>query len=344
MWSEAECTVLMRRIGLLLSTWVLARICETLRNIVRAIDIDAAAEGAVAGKAPGIQEPSVPMASKPTLVAGYSCPKMPMGAGVDHSWTPCDASHFRVRCGPNYPKLGRKEASGPALGEVVAMDTLRMKKKCFRLMATGHIALPEPSPDWDETYPEFLVVNQMLPVHFNSALVAGEHADGETVALVFYVRLKRGLSAWRSDRDPEGAEQLLRRFLLRADQDAAIAHAFKEIGRIEDFGELEGVLPSSVLSLLKRFNGKPVLTRPEHSFYRDPQNRFFECDIDGHRYKYLTRTAVHKSLPCCKHLKLEAGFVVEARKEAEMPEVMALCCVLHKLQLDKFAAFPPPPQ
>jgi hypothetical protein len=43
--------------------------------------------------------------------------------------------------------------------------------------------------------------------------------DGETFHLISYVRLSPGLAPdWKSDRDPEGPEELLKRFLLRADQ------------------------------------------------------------------------------------------------------------------------------
>ena len=103
--------------------------------------------------------------------------------------------------------------SASALGEVVAVDVLRTDHKIFNLLALNHIALPPATPGWDETYPEFFVINQMLPVRFNKALFPGAgNDDGETFNLIVYVRLppKLGLG-WSADKEPCGAEELLKR-------------------------------------------------------------------------------------------------------------------------------------
>ena len=87
--------------------------------------------------------------------------------------------------------------------------------------------------------------------------------------------------------------------------------------------------------------GKPVLTRPEHYFHRDPQNRYFGIDLDGHRYKYMTRTALHKGLQHVERVQMGFGYVVEARKEVEMPEVMLCACEILMYEKASCAAFPP---
>jgi hypothetical protein len=61
--------------------------------------------------------------------------------------------------------------------------------------------------------------------------------------------------------------------------------------------EVGAKLPSPIMKLLRRFNGKPVLTRPEHTFYRGKGNAYLEISMDGHRYSYATRAAVRAS-PC----------------------------------------------
>lgn len=107
------------------------------------------------------------------------------------------------------------------------------------------------------------------------------------------MRLPPGIGAeWRGDEDPVGAAQLLRRFLLRAEQDETIALALKEIGMLANLDEVSALLPSAIDKVLRRFNGKPVLTRPEHRFYRAKDNAYLEIDLDAHRYSYATRTAV----------------------------------------------------
>ena len=259
------------------------------------------------------------------------------------AWTELGAEAFRVRCGPNYRKNGNKEPSAPALGRVVAVDSLRSECKIFNFLALNHIALPEPTPGWREPYPEFLVINQMLPVHFHNSFLTTEATDGETLHLILYVRLKAALAPnYSGDAEPRDAEELLKRFLLRADQDPEIAHCFKEIGVVRNLDDLIGAnVPRSLTSLFKKFNGKPVLTRPEHFFHRDPDNRYFAIDLDAHRYKYVTRTGVHRGLQHVEQVQLGYGYVVEARKEAELPEVMLCCCEILQLQRSRAALFPP---
>ena len=59
----------------------------------------------------------------------------------------------------------------------------------------------------------------MLPVKFNKSMMAGKEADGETYMLMTYVRIPPKLGAgYRSDAEPQNVEQLLVRFLMRADQ------------------------------------------------------------------------------------------------------------------------------
>ena len=75
------------------------------------------------------------------------------------AWTELGAEAFRVRCGPNYRKNGYKEPSAPALGRVVAVDSLRSERKIFNLLSLNHIALPEGTPGWREAVrPPLLII------------------------------------------------------------------------------------------------------------------------------------------------------------------------------------------
>lgn len=261
---------------------------------------------------------------------------------AEMSWCKASASQFQVRCGPNYPRNKFKAPSAEALGEVVAMDAFYTKCKLHNIMQHGYIELPKATPGWSEPYAEFLVVNQMLPLHFKNALFTNEHTDGETVNLVTYVRFPAGLAkGWRDDEEPRTAEQLLKRFLLRADQDSNIAHCLKELGLVLNTEEIKTSLPRSVYSLLVRFNGKPILTRPEHQFFRHPENRYFGIDLNGHQYTLTTRTGVAKAIGHLQHLVLGYGMVIEARKEHELPETLLFCSNLLRLSAAKGTPFPP---
>ena len=96
-----------------------------------------------------------------------------------------------------------------------------------------------------------------------------------------------------------------------------------------------------LVGLIRKYNGKPVLTRPEHYFHIDPQRRYMAVDLDGHRYKYLTRTAVDMGIGVVEDMDLGYGYVIEGKQTAELPEVMACCCRIIKLQKARAKSFPP---
>lgn len=291
------------------------------------------------------KDPSASQTSAGSVVdAGFSLPLCTASEPLKHSWGRIDASAFRVRCGPNYRKTGAKAPSLPALGEVVAMDCLHTPRKVHHLLSYGRIRLPVPSPGWSETYPEFLVVNQMLPAHMKHSLFTSESSDGETMNLLTYVRLPPGLGAgWEpeSGAAPVGGEQLLKRFLLKAETDPEVGAALKEIGRFANMDELAPTLPRALASLMRKFNGKPILTAPEQKFYTGKDNAYFQVDLDGHRYNYATRAAHSKVMMWLKRMHLDYGICIEARTDVEMPEVMAFACRLHRLSPERAVQFAP---
>ena len=56
------------------------------------------------------------------------------------SWTPVDGTEFRVRCGPNYSKFGKKENSRPSLYEVYCVRYFRSERRTE--CAAGIMPLP----------------------------------------------------------------------------------------------------------------------------------------------------------------------------------------------------------
>lgn len=57
----------------------------------------------------------------------------------------------------------------------------------------------------------------------------------------------------------------------------------------------EGPLSSYEHGLLKRYNDKPILTRPQHTFFRGPN--YMEVDLDIHTYAWVARQAFGSFIP-----------------------------------------------
>ena len=90
------------------------------------------------------------------MAALAACPHYPYECSRHHG-----CSRHQVRCGPNYPKYGKKAPSSAALGTVEAMDIFLTQRRISHSLALGHIALPPATPGWSEVYPEFLVITQV---------------------------------------------------------------------------------------------------------------------------------------------------------------------------------------
>ena len=218
----------MRYAFLIANAWLLARILEYLHTI---LDATAAHEKAAAARSAAASAPKA--AAKARWKAGDTIAHVPASVKATHAWSPLDASRFRVRCGPNYPKNKRKAPSGSAMGEIFGVDLFFTKKKVKHILQYGHIELPPPTPGWDESYPEvrarpasrpaisranrshmvraqLVVINQMLPRNFKNTPFIADDEDGESASFVIYIRFPPNLAkGWHpDDGEPVGAEQV----------------------------------------------------------------------------------------------------------------------------------------
>ena len=88
-----------------------------------------------------------------------------------------------------------------------------------------------------------------------------------------------------------------------------------------------------VVKSLKRYNGKPLLTAPQHIFYRG--NGYMELNMDLHRYSYVQRSLSRAARSIYNKAVLGVAFSVEGRDFKELPEQMYACVSLDRLNFDE---------
>ena len=82
------------------------------------------------------------------------------------------------------------------------------------------------------------------------------------------------------------------------------------IVNVDEWGE-KAPLSGPELRLIRNYNGKPLLMRPQQRFYLGSDRQYFEIDVDIHRYAYIARRAFYGYIPKLKPAIFENAFVVQ---------------------------------
>lgn len=85
------------------------------------------------------------------------------------------------------------------------------------------------------------------------------------------------------------------------------------------------------------YNGQPILTRPQHRFYKG--SNYYEVDVDAHEFNYVARKGLSGVKEHMKKMIVDFGFVLEGRSDDELPEVVLGCCRLSHLDVVKSPYF-----
>lgn len=241
-----------------------------------------------------------------------------------------DPSKFKLRIGPNYKKYKKKNISGPALYDLIALDIVNTDGAIMNVDETFSVPHVKGMTDvntGNEFVPPLLVVNIMIPRDPPAFRVDKENSTkGDFCMAILYLGItEQTLNDLRSNsQNASPAVRLFSEWCKRGDNDPDFRTRLKMIVNIDGIEDL------GIPSFLKKYNGKPSLVKKHigsltHRTTRDGL-RYSEININLRNWRYVSRKGVYSAIPFIARSKFSLGLTIEGRDDDELPEVLLGGC------------------
>ncbi|KAL7573802.1 hypothetical protein ACA910_007830 [Epithemia clementina (nom. ined.)] len=259
-------------------------------------------------------------------------------------WRPIPGQSLKVRSA-HYLKTRQKQPSIGELYECLRVDMIKTPHRLAKI--SSRVELPELDEDhyrtpktWDA--PDTFVVTLSIPLEKK-----GDTENKPCITLSFYFGMKAktrdilaritGENATNEPKSPSkrvaeddlemvNAVRLFNTWCQKAPNDPAFQGRFKLIPFVKD---LEGV---NLPSWMNRWNGAPVLIKRSgktgilYNSKDDPStmdDSVMEMEISFHPFPWVARQAIdYLREKIFSKVLLTFGFLIEARAESELPEVL----------------------